>query len=281
MFQFIPPKSIRSIQRDYDLSPDSITESQYEEVRLKFESISSEDPLVSVVIIAYNEENNLFKTLVTLAETNCKYPVEFIVSNNNSTDRTQEIIDKCGLRTVFEKRQGYPYARQAGLSIAKGKYIISGDADTLYQPKWVEKMVEPFEKNSEVVCTYSLHAFYTEDDRYPMSLLAFQQAKTWGVYFRHYKRPQLNCGGASMAYPIDAVNEIGGYRMDVGRGEDGRLAYDLAQTGKVLMVNSKSAYIYTSMRRTAMDGSLAQAFWIRAKRYLRNLFKYLTPQNEN
>lgn len=281
MFQFIPPKAIRNIQRNYNLSPDSITDSQYEQVRIKFKSISSESPLVSVVIIAYNEENNLFKTLVTLAETKCKYPVEFIVSNNNSTDRTQEIIDKCGVRTVFEKKQGYAHARQAGHSVAKGKYIISCDADTLYKPTWVEAMVAPFERDNNIVCTYSLHAFYTEDDRYPINLLFFQQAKTWGVHFRHFKRPQLNCGGASMAYRKETADMMGGYRTDVKRGSDGHLAFDLMQYGEVFMVGNKKAYIYTSMRRTAMDGSLAQAFWIRAKRYFKNLFKYLTPQNEN
>ncbi len=280
MFQFVPPKAIRKIQMDFNLTPDQITEEQYEAVRERFASISSDQPLVSVVLIAYNEENNLFKTLVSLAETKCTYPVEFIVANNNSKDRTQEIIDKCGLRTVFESRQGYAYARQAGHDIAKGKYVVSGDADTLYRPTWVESMVEPFEKYGNIVCTYSLHAFYTEDDKYPISLLGYQQAKTLGVHFRHVKRPQLNCGGASMAYRVNIADKIGGYRVNIKRGTDGYLALDMMQYGKVEIVNSKKALIYTSMRRTDMDGSLGQAFWIRAKRYFRNLFRYLTPQNE-
>lgn len=280
MFQFVPPKSIRAIQKDFNLTPDQITEEQYKEVREKFQAISSDNPLVSVVIIAYNEEENLFKTLVSLAETRCKYPVEFIVANNNSKDRTQEIIDKCGVRTVFETRQGYPCARQAGHEIAKGKYIVSGDADTLYRPTWVETMVEPFEKDSNIVCTYSLHAFYTDDDSYPLSLLGYQQAKTWGVHFRHLKRPQLNCGGASMAYRTAVADKIGGYRLNIKRGTDGYLALDMMPYGKVEIVKSKKALIYTSMRRTDMDGSLGQAFWIRAKRYFRNLFRYLTPQKE-
>ncbi len=280
MFQFIPPKSIRNIQRNYNLAPDELTEAHYREVREKFEAISSDKPLVSVVIIAYNEEQNLFKTLKSLSETVCKYPVEFIVSNNNSTDGTQQIIDNSGVRTVFETRQGYPFARQAGHEIARGKYIISGDADTLYRPTWVEAMVEPFEKDENIVCTYSLHAFCTDNDKYPLNLLAFQQAKTWGVHFRHLKRPQLNCGGASMAYRKDIANKIGGYRLDVKRGSDGYLAFDMQPHGKIEIIKSKRALIYTSMRRTAMDGSLAQAFWIRAKRYFKNLFRYLTPQNE-
>ncbi len=280
MLQFIPTKSIREIQNNYDLSPDDISEAQYAEVRQKFTSISSENPLVSVVLIAYNEENNLFKTLVSLSDTVSRFPVEFIVVNNNSKDRTQEIIDKCGVRSVFEKQQGYPFARQAGHEVARGKYIISGDADTLYKPTWVQAMIEPFLNDEGVSCTYSLHAFYTEDDHYPFSLLLYQQAKTMGVYFRHLQRPQLNCGGASMAYRKDLADEVGGYNIKMVRGTDGFMAYQLSALGKVEMVRSKKALIYTSMRRTDMDGRLIDAFMIRAQRYFRNMFKYLTPQRE-
>lgn len=280
MFNFTPPPSIRDIQKKYDLSPDHIRQEDYDLVSTKFKAISSDTPLVSVVIIAYNEEKNLFKTLMSLAETQCQYPVEFIVANNNSTDRTQEIIDKCGVRSVFETSQGYPHARQAGHNIAKGIYIVSGDADTLYRPKWVEAMVKPFEKSKNVVCTYGLHAFYTEDNKYPFSLKFYQQAKTLGVYFRHIRRPQLNCGGASMAYRANAADEIGGYDTTRKRGTDGYLALSLMPLGKIAMVGDMDALIYTSMRRTDMDGSLGKAFWIRALRYLKNLYVYLTPQRE-
>lgn len=281
MLKFIPPKSIQKIQKDYNLSPDTITEEQYAEVKELFEQKSSDDPLISVVIIAYNEEKNLFKTLVSLSKTDCKYPIEFIVVNNNSTDRTQQIIDRTGVRTLMETQQGYPFARQAGNEIAKGKYIISGDADTLYPPKWAELMVRPMEKDEKVVCTYSLHAFYTADNKYPASLLAYQQAKTFGVHFRHLKRPHLNCGGASMAYRAETAKKVGGYNLNMVRGTDGYIAYQMLNHGKVVMVPGLKAMIYTSMRRTELDGSLGKAFINRSKRYVKNIFNYLTPQKES
>lgn len=280
MFEFIPPAYIKKIQREYSLTPDSISEEMYQEVRQKIKLQDSDNPLVSVVVIAYNEEDNLFKTIVSLSESQCRFPMELIIVNNNSTDRTQEIIERCGIRNVVESRQGYAYARQAGLNIARGKYVVTGDADTIYPHKWVELMIEPLEKDPEVVCTYGLHAFYTEDGRYPLSLLAYQKAKTLGVHFRHMQRPQLNTGGASMAYRMDTANKVGGYDLGRGRGEDGYLTYQMMEYGKVEMVRHKEAMIYTSMRRTQMDGSLAAAFWKRAKRYFRNAFKYLTPQKD-
>lgn len=280
MFKFIPPAYIKNIQREYSLSPDNISEKMYQEVREKIRLLDSQNPLVSVVVIAYNEEDNLFKTIFSLAESNCRYPLELIIVNNNSTDRTQEIIEKCGVRTILAREKGYAQARQAGLNIAKGEYVVTGDADTIYPHKWVEMLVSPMIKDPNVVCTYGLHAFYTEDGRYPLSLLAYQKAKTMGIHFRHMKRPQLNTGGASMAYRIDTAKKVGGYDLGRGRGEDGYLAYQMMEYGKVEMVPQKEAMIYTSMRRTQMDGSLAVAFWRRAKRYFRNAFKYLTPQKE-
>ena len=261
-------------------SPQDIAPQAFEEIRNKFQKLQSDDPLVTVVIIAYNEEENILKTLASLAETRSKYPVQIMVVNNNSTDKTQEVIDKCGVESVFETQQGYAYARQAGIENARGKYIISGDADTIYSPHWVELMVEPFEHDPEIVCTYSLHAFYTLDNKYPLSLLLYQQAKTFGVYFRDLQRPQLNCGGASMAYRKDKAEEIGGYNVKMIRGSDGYIAFELASLGKIKMVANRKAMIYTSMRRTEMEGNLGKAFIVRARRYLRNAFRYFTPQKD-
>jgi hypothetical protein len=135
--------------------------------------------------------------------------------------------------------------------------------------------------NKNIVCTYGLHAFITEDNKYPLSLLMFQQAKTWGIHFRHLKRPQLNCGGASMAYRVETANQVGGYNLKMKRGTDGFIAYLMMDIGIVHKVTSNKALIYTSNRRTEMDGSLGKAFWVRAKRYFKNAFKYLKTQTED
>ena len=281
MIGFKPPKFALDIQKDLSIGLDEITQTRLDEVKAKFERLQSEDPLVTVVLIAYNEEDGIFKTLYSLAQTESEHSLEFIVVNNNSTDRTGELIRACGLKEVKESRQGYASARQAGINAAKGEYIVTGDADTIYGPKWVDKMVDPMISKGEVACTYSLHCFYTDDFKYPPSLHFYQMAKRATVYMKDAKRPHLNCGGASMAYRKSKAIEVGGYNLDMVRGSDGQIAFKLGKVGEIKMVSGRDAQIYTSMRRTKMDGNLGKAFAVRAYNFLKYFTHYFSPQTKD
>ncbi len=271
MLRFLPPTYIRQFQQYNYIPFGEVPASDFAFIQEKIKALQSPDPLVSVVLIAWNEQDFILATLASLAHSQVNFPMELIVVNNNSTDHTQDFIERCGAISVFEKRQGYAHARQAGLDAAKGKFIVSGDADTIYMPQWIEQLVAPLQKK-EALCTYSLHAFYTDEQKYPPSLLLYQQAKYIGVLIKNAKRPHLNCGGASMAYVKQEATEVGGYNFEVDRGEDGTLAFEIGKRGSIKLVRSRKAMIYTNMRRTKMDGNLMAAFW---KRFVYNM-KFFT-----
>tara|TARA_R110002096_G_scaffold135456_2_gene287277 strand:- start:185347 stop:186192 length:846 start_codon:yes stop_codon:yes gene_type:complete len=280
MYHFIPPKFVSKFQ-DFNYKKfEDIPEEVFDEIAAKLKSIQSESPLVSVGLIAYNEQDYILGTLASLAEANCKYPFEILVVNNNSTDDTQKFLDRLGLKTIEEKSQGYPFARQAGLQNAKGEIFVSGDTDTFYTPKWIELLSAPLIDNDKISCTYSLHAFYTDAKKYPLSLQFYQYAKLIGIYSKDFSRAQLNCGGASMAFRKKDALKFGGYNTKIVRGSDGYMALQLSDYGKIKMVSKQKAVIYTNMRRTQNDGSLMKAFWIRFKYNIRFIFSNFTKQKE-
>ena len=57
---------------------------------------------------------------------------EVVISDNGSTDGSQEIAEKNGARLVHAKEKGYGAALQEGIKNAKGTYVIMGDADDSY-----------------------------------------------------------------------------------------------------------------------------------------------------
>lgn len=280
MFRFIPPKSIKQFQRFNHVPFSEVPRQDFEKIKAKVAALQSDTPLISVVLIAWNEEAYILSALASLAETKCELPMELIVVNNNSTDDTQKFIEACGFKSVFETAQGYAHARQAGLKASKGQYIVSGDADTMYTSLWVELITKPLLRE-EAVCTYTLHAFYTENNKYPLSLLLYQQAKLFGVKLKNMKRPHLNCGGASMAYKKSVAEQVGGYNLEVGRGEDGTLAFEMSRVGPIQIVPQKAAMIYTNMRRTQMDGNLGAAFLKRILYHMRYFTHYFKKQKEH
>jgi glycosyltransferase involved in cell wall biosynthesis len=100
-------------------------------IQKEYKQIINDIPDVSIVIPAYNEEKNILKTLIALVNNKSKYKVEIIVVNNNSTDRTEEFVNKSGIKCILEKVPGITAARNAGLNVARGKFILNADADTI------------------------------------------------------------------------------------------------------------------------------------------------------
>lgn len=69
---------------------------------------------------------------------------EILVADNGSTDGSIEIAKDEGARVVHVPRKGYGFALQAGISAARGKYVLMGDADDSYDfleiPRFLEKL---------------------------------------------------------------------------------------------------------------------------------------------
>ncbi len=68
---------------------------------------------VSIIVPAYNEEENIEATLKSLLSQTYKN-YEIIVVDNNSKDRTKQIAEKY-VRTITETKQGYIYAVVRGV----------------------------------------------------------------------------------------------------------------------------------------------------------------------
>lgn len=106
---------------------------------------------ISVVIPAYNEEKHIKACLDSLMSQE-KKPEEIIVVDNNSIDNTAKIVKKFkNVILIKEKKQGITFARNTGFNIAKGDIIARCDADTTVPKNWLKKIVEDFEKNSQIV----------------------------------------------------------------------------------------------------------------------------------
>lgn len=100
---------------------------------------------VSVVIPAYNEEKFIKKCLTSVF--NQIVPAdEIIVVNNNSTDKTEAIARKFGVKIIQEKVQGMTPARNRGFNSAKYEIIARCDADAVVPKDWIKLIKNNFEK---------------------------------------------------------------------------------------------------------------------------------------
>jgi len=104
----------------------------------------------SVIIPAYNEEELLPHTLRALDTAMLTSPMagEVIVVDNNSTDKTADIAQQFGAKTIFEKFNQISRARNAGAHHAQGRYFIFLDADTLISPALLQTALHNLQNNT-------------------------------------------------------------------------------------------------------------------------------------
>lgn len=106
---------------------------------------------ISVVIAAYNEEKHIGLCLDSLMKQTRK-PDEIIVVDNNSQDKTSQIVKKYSqVKLIFEKKPGTIPARNTGFNKAKGEIIARCDADTIVPPDWIEKIEKVFLKKNSII----------------------------------------------------------------------------------------------------------------------------------
>lgn len=130
-------------------------------IRTNLLSKNNTNQLVSIIIPVYNAEDTIeiaINSLLNQTWTN----TEIIIVDDCSTDSTKSIIDRLAIKHSKikflnqEKNHGAYAARNLGLSIAKGYYITTHDADDWSHPQKIETQINFLNKTSNLkaVCTH-------------------------------------------------------------------------------------------------------------------------------
>lgn len=270
MSLFSNPEWINNFDFKYEKF-EEIPQEVFDAINHDLDQITGPDPLVTVLISAWNEEVNILRCIASLSKTQASFPIEIIVVNNNSKDRTQDTIDKLNLKGLFEKKQGCGPARQFGQENARGKYVLLADADCFYPPCWVEEMTKVLKKPN-VVCVYGRYSFISEPGFPRWQLFLLEKMKDIISEFRQLNRPYFNAYGLSMGYVLELGLKVGFIETNFW-GDDGQLCLGLMKYGKVKQVRSNKARVWTGPRTLQRDGDLSKAFVVRIKRELKRFFR--------
>ena len=260
----------------YGKSYDELPECILDEIKGKLAYLQCQDPLISVVVIAYNEEKRLAACLWSLSELKTKYPIEILGVNNNSTDRTELVYQRLGLPYYNETRQSPGYARQCGLDNAKGKYHFCIDADTFYPSQYVDLMMTKLTKPN-VSCVSSFWSFYPDKKHSAVGLFCFELIRDLFLFVQHFKRPELCVRGMVFAFNSEYARQVK-IRTDIRRGEDGSLALSLKKFGKIDFLYNLDARPVTGYG-TMNEESLWKSFSFRVRTQIKGISRVFYSKN--
>lgn len=122
--------------------------------------VKKEIPLVSVIIPVYNVAPYLREALDSVVRQTYRN-LDVIIVDDGSTDGSEAICEEYRsdprVRIIHQENRGLSNARNRGLDLAGGEYIVFLDSDDAYDPEFAERMLEAMENADVAVCRYKVH----------------------------------------------------------------------------------------------------------------------------
>lgn len=198
-------------------------------------TLLNEEPLVSIVVPAYNEGVVLETCVRSIVATS--YPrTEVIVVDDGSSDDTAAVMAALGrefsqIRMIQQANAGKGAALNHGASVSSGEVLVFVDADSLFQEDTLQRMLEGFDdENVGAVCGDDRPVNL---DRVLTRLLTVISHIGTGLVRRSLSL--LGClpivSGNSGAFRREVFAEIGGFDENTV-GEDLELTWRVHKAGR-------------------------------------------------
>lgn len=216
---------------------------------------------LTVVVPVYNGERTLEALLQSLFSSGRSH-FELVAVNDGSTDRTQEILDRYGVKTVpLEKNSGIAHARNLGIGEAQTPYVAFVDADCVVQEEWCRRILEEFERLREKhPGTAAMSGKVLPYEEHSVDLVA--------AYVEHWEyqngnRPEERCKLSTSHCICDAeiLRKIGKFDETLTVDEDRELGLRMQTLGHKVFYNPNLAVRHHHARKTLLEIFRHQFFW--------------------
>lgn len=216
-------------------------------------------PKVTIVIPCYNQGQYLSDALQEYLPGNADYEV-IIINDGSTTDETNaafNLLKQKGYHIIDQDNAGLAAARNRGIFLAKGNYIMLLDADNIVRPDFLKKAVEIFEADPGITVVYSDAEYFGEKEG------------RWTVgEFNLQKLMIENYIDACAMVRKTAFEELGGYDTEMKNikagWEDWEMWLRLAFSGKRFYYWSEVGFSYR-VNANSMIGGINNSYEIRNK----------------
>lgn len=164
-------------------------------------------PLVSIILPIWGGKDFIRKSINSVLKQSYKN-WELIIINDGSIDDTSDLQNYIFSNKIkilsYEKNKGLSFARNIGLKIAKGEYIMYLNPYNEWDSRYIETMVGAFIELPDADAVYSGQLLYEKNDSAP-----------YGIRFGSFNKPLLHNKNyidiGSFCHRNYVFKEIGGF----------------------------------------------------------------------
>lgn len=186
--------------------------------------------IVSVVMPVYNAEQTVVEAIESILVQSFQ-DFELILVNDGSTDGTAAILERYAMdpriRIHEQSNQGVTKSLNAGIALARGKYIARADADDFSDRRRLEIQHDFLERNPEVVLVASdFEKLYPDGKTKRIELPPDHASLARQLFVAN------NIMHGSVMFRRDAFRQAGGYAEEWRHLEDFELWFRMLRLGR-------------------------------------------------
>ena len=200
--------------------------------------------MLSIIIPTLNEEKYLPRLQHSIRTQNFG-DFEVIISDGDSSDRTQQIAKDSGARLVISRRRSPADQRNYGARIANGSILLFLDADSVLPKRFLSCVTIEF-KNRNLDAA----SFYFKPDSREFIYKIYSWFYTSVCFVFQYIKPISI--GAGIIIKKSLHQKINGFDASIFIGEDHDYSQRAGKFGKFRIISSKK--VFFSVRRFEKHG---------------------------
>ena len=215
----------------------------------------SDAPLASLVIPVFNQAAHTLNCLRALAEHPPKIACEILVVDDGSTDQTAEWMAQISGVHFHRRSQngGFIATCNEGAALARGKFLVFLNNDTVPQPGWLDALIGTFTTHPEAGLV-GAQLLYPDGRLQEAGGVVFRDGSAWSYgRFESPEDPRYAslreadyCSGAALAIPRELFAAVGGFdtRYAPAYYEDTDLAFAVRAAGKRVLYQPASRVLH-------------------------------------
>ncbi len=217
-------------------------------------------PAVSVIIPTYNTSQYIREALDSVfAQTFKDYEIIVINDGSPDTEILEQILCDYQGRIVYFKKEngGVASARNAGISLARGKYLAMLDSDDIWLPEYLEKQVSSLAAGLDIAASYTNAMIFGDSPLAGKDFMSIFPSEG-EVTFRTMIEEKVHVVGTSMALR-EVVIDAGMYDETLPTSEDFDLWLRIAHQGWRIVYNKQPLFRYRRRGGCLSDDQIS--FW--------------------